>query len=68
MQSSWYYDLVGRAPWPAADPLVGLLGRVHSTLWLRLCCLVGQAFSLPPLLAGPPRSSRQTHTQSSQTY
>ena len=36
-------DLVGRAPWPAADPLVGHLRRVYSSLWLRLCCLVGQA-------------------------
>src|ERR1039457_1741016 len=46
--------LVGRAPWPAADPLVGLLGRTKSrtrgsgadegvrpTFWLRLCCLGG---------------------------
>src|SRR5436853_6052694 len=39
-------DLVGRAPWPAADPLVGHLRRVHSSLWLRLCCLVGQAVRL----------------------
>ena len=39
-------DLVGRAPWPAADPLVGHRQRVHSSLWLRLCCLVGH-FKLP---------------------
>jgi hypothetical protein len=38
-------DLVGRAPWPAADPLVGLFGRVRPhQVWLRLCCSVGQAF------------------------
>ena len=39
-------DLVGRAPWPAADPLVGHLRRVCSALGLRLRCLVGQ-----PILA-----------------
>ena len=27
---SWTISLVGRAPWPAADPLVGLLGRRKS--------------------------------------
>jgi hypothetical protein len=49
-------DFVGRAPWPAADPLVGLLGRsqsrtrgsgadegVRPTFWLRRSCHVGQA-------------------------
>src|SRR6266852_685201 len=60
--------LVGRAPWPAADPLVGLLGPVRPTLWLLLCrlvlqdlnflarrdyFLVGQAVRLsPPAVAG----------------
>jgi hypothetical protein len=29
-------DLVGRAPWPAAD------GGVRPTFWLRLCCFVRQ--------------------------
>jgi hypothetical protein len=40
---------VGRAPWPAADPLVGLLRRVHSTPWLGLCGLFVQVgrFRLP---------------------
>jgi hypothetical protein len=53
-----YYnsDFVGQAPWPAADPLVGLLGRrksrtrgsgadggVRPTFWLRLCCRVEQS-------------------------
>ena len=46
-------NLVGQAPWPAADPLVGLLEPsksrtggsgadegVRPTFWLRLCCLV----------------------------
>ena len=46
-------DLVGRAPWPAADPLIGLLVRgksrtgrsgadedVRPTFWLRPCCSV----------------------------
>jgi hypothetical protein len=32
-------DFVGRAPWPAADPLVGPL---RPTFWLPLCCYVGQ--------------------------
>ena len=48
-------DFVGRAPWPAADPLVGLFkhrqsrtrgsgadGGVRPTFWLRLCCSVVQ--------------------------
>src|SRR5713101_9312219 len=51
-------DFVGRAPWPAADPLVGLPTReksrtggsgadegVRPTVWLRLCCSAGQAVS-----------------------
>jgi hypothetical protein len=36
-----FENLVGQAPWPAADPLVGLFGP--GTDWLRLCCSVGQA-------------------------
>jgi hypothetical protein len=47
LHSAHFDDLVGQAPWPAADPLVGHLRRVHSSLWLRLCCMVGQADSLP---------------------
>ena len=39
-------DLVGRAPWPAADPLDGHRQRVHSSLWLPLCCSAGH-FKLP---------------------
>ena len=52
-------DFVGRAPWPAADPLVGLLKHSKSrtrgsgadegvgpTFWLRLRCLVGQLCKL----------------------
>ena len=52
--------LVGLAPRPEADPLVGLVGRakgrtrgsgadegVRPTVWLRLCCFVGQVTNLP---------------------
>jgi hypothetical protein len=48
-------DFVGRAPWPAADPLVGLFkhrqsrtrgsgadGGVRPTFWFRRCCSVVQ--------------------------
>jgi hypothetical protein len=49
-------DFVGRAPWPAADPLVGLLRRRKSRtrasaprFWLRLCCSVGRRPSKSPL-------------------
>ena len=45
LQSDSFNDMVGRAPRPAADPLVGLLGRALPTLWLRLCFVVGQAVS-----------------------
>ena len=37
---------MGRAPLPAADPLVGLLGRMEEPVWLRLGCPVGQLFKL----------------------
>src|SRR5579862_8127520 len=33
---------VGRTPWSAADPPVGLFGPVHPTIRLRLCCQRGK--------------------------
>src|SRR5579859_2150890 len=55
-------DLVGRAPWPAADPLVGLLARrksrtrgsgadegVHPTFLVAATLLCRQAGRLPSL-------------------
>jgi len=65
-------DLVGRAPWPAADPLVGPLecsksrtggsdadGGVRPKFWLPLSCIVGQVGNLRRV-ANPPAEACNT--------
>jgi hypothetical protein len=60
-------DSVGRAPWPAADPLVGLFGcaksrtrgsgadkGVRPTFRLPLCSFVGQVANLRRVVNPPP--------------
>jgi hypothetical protein len=56
LQKAWHFlvlqhpDFVGRAPWPAADPLVGLLDRKYRPrFWLRVGCFVGQLVKLRPI-------------------
>jgi hypothetical protein len=57
MLANYYDETLGRAPWPAADPLVGPLERSKSRT--SLCCIVGQVGDLRRV-ANPPAEACNT--------